>query len=56
MSIKRKGLGKGLDALLSAGLGVTAPAPDMPLVPGESDTKLEYKDGKLAHQIGRAHV
>lgn len=49
MSTKRKGLGKGLDALLSAGLGVTAPAPDMPLVPGELDTKLEYKDGKLAH-------
>lgn len=49
MSIKRKGLGKGLDALLSAGLGVTAPAPDMPVVPGESDAKLEYKDGKLAH-------
>jgi len=49
MSTKRKGLGKGLDALLSAGLGVTAPAPDMPLVPGDLDTKLEYKDGKLAH-------
>jgi ParB family chromosome partitioning protein len=49
MSIKRKGLGKGLDALLSAGLGVTSPAPDMPLVPGEADAKVEYKDGKLAH-------
>lgn len=49
MSMKRKGLGKGLDALLSAGLGVTAPAPAMPLTPEETDTKLEYKDGKLAH-------
>lgn len=52
MSTKRKGLGKGLDALLSAGLGVTSPAPIMPLVPGtvsETETKLEYKDGKLAH-------
>ena len=49
MSTKRKGLGKGLDALLSAGLGVTAPAPDMPLAPGEADAKIEYKDGKLAH-------
>ncbi len=52
MSTKRKGLGKGLDALLSAGLGVTSPAPIMPLVPGavsETETVLEYKDGKLAH-------
>ncbi len=49
MSIKRKGLGKGLDALLSAGLGVTSPAPAMPLEPGESEVKLDYKDGKLAH-------
>ena len=49
MSSKRKGLGKGLDALLSAGLGVTAPAPEMPVVPSESDQKIEYKDGKLAH-------
>ncbi len=52
MSTKRKGLGKGLDALLSAGLGVTSPAPAMPIAPnsgGETDVKLEYKDGKLAH-------
>lgn len=54
MSTKRKGLGKGLDALLSAGLGVTSPAPTMPLVPGQKETAetnahLEYKDGKLAH-------
>ncbi|WP_039916135.1 ParB/RepB/Spo0J family partition protein [Cellvibrio mixtus] len=49
MSSKRKGLGKGLDALLSAGLGVTAPAPEMPINPSEADQKIEYKDGKLAH-------
>lgn len=49
MSSKRKGLGKGLDALLGAGLGVTAPAPEMPVNPTEADPKLEYKDGKLAH-------
>jgi ParB family chromosome partitioning protein len=49
MSTKRKGLGKGLDALLSAGLGVTSPAPEMPINPAESDSKLDYRDGKLAH-------
>ncbi len=49
MSSKRKGLGKGLDALLSAGLGVTAPAPEMPINPSDTDQKVEYKDGKLAH-------
>jgi len=50
MSSKRKGLGKGLDALLSAGLGVTNPAPDMPIDPAKADaSKMEYKDGKLAH-------
>lgn len=49
MSTKRKGLGKGLDALLSAGLGVTSPAPEMPLNPAEVDNKLDYRDGKLAH-------
>lgn len=49
MSTKRKGLGKGLDALLSAGLGVTAPAPEMPLNPAELDSELDYRDGKLAH-------
>lgn len=49
MSSKRKGLGKGLDALLSAGLGVTAPAPEMSINPSDADQKIEYKDGKLAH-------
>ncbi len=49
MSSKRKGLGKGLDALLGAGLGVTAPAPDMPLEPTADNNKLDYRDGKLAH-------
>lgn len=49
MSSKRKGLGKGLDALLGAGLGVTAPAPDMPLEPTADESKLDYRDGKLAH-------
>ncbi len=49
MSSKRKGLGKGLDALLSAGLGVTAPAPEMSINPSDTDQKIEYKDGKLAH-------
>lgn len=51
MVSKRKGLGKGLDALLSAGLGVTAPAPNMPVVPTEGDQEpaLDYRDGKLAH-------
>lgn len=49
MSSKRKGLGKGLDALLSAGLGVTAPAPEMPVNPSDTDQKIDYKDGKLAH-------
>lgn len=49
MSTKRKGLGKGLDALLSAGLGVTTPAPEMPINPAEVDNKLDYRDGKLAH-------
>jgi ParB family transcriptional regulator, chromosome partitioning protein len=49
MVTKRKGLGKGLDALLSAGLGVSAPAPDMAIDPDKADIKAEYKDGKLAH-------
>ncbi len=49
MSSKRKGLGKGLDALLSAGLGVTSPAPTMPIDPDHVEAKIEYKDGKLAH-------
>jgi ParB family transcriptional regulator, chromosome partitioning protein len=49
MVTKRKGLGKGLDALLSAGLGASAPAPDMSLDPDKAEVKAEYKDGKLAH-------
>ena len=51
MSSKRKGLGKGLDALLGAGLGVTSPAPDMPVVPLEAGQEpvSDYRDGKLAH-------
>ncbi len=51
MSSKRKGLGKGLDALLGAGLGVTSPAPDMPLVPPAAGQEPvpDYRDGKLAH-------
>jgi ParB family chromosome partitioning protein len=49
MSSKRKGLGKGLDALLGAGLGVKSPAPVMPLTPSDTDTKPDYRDGKLAH-------
>lgn len=49
MSNKRKGLGKGLDALLSAGLGISAPAPEMPLNENTEQKMPEYKDGKLAH-------
>jgi len=51
MSSKRKGLGKGLDALLGAGLGVTSPAPEMPVVPAEAGQEpvSDYRDGKLAH-------
>ncbi len=51
MSSKRKGLGKGLDALLGAGLGVTSPAPEMPVVPPEAgqEPTSDYRDGKLAH-------
>jgi ParB family chromosome partitioning protein len=49
MSSKRKGLGKGLDALLGAGLGVTSPAPEMSIDPAAADNKLDYRDGKLAH-------
>lgn len=49
MVTKRKGLGKGLDALLSAGLGASAPAPEMALDPEKADVKTDYKDGKLAH-------
>lgn len=49
MSTKRKGLGKGLDALLSAGLGVTSPAPEMSIMPSDTESKYDYRDGKLAH-------
>lgn len=49
MSNKRKGLGKGLDALLSAGLGMSAPAPEMPLNENAEHKVPEYRDGKLAH-------
>lgn len=50
MSNKRKGLGKGLDALLSAGLGMSnAPVPEMPLTENADQKMPEYKDGKLAH-------
>lgn len=52
MATKRKGgLGKGLDALLGAGLGVSAPAPDMSISPTADveENQLAYKDGKLAH-------
>lgn len=49
MSNKRKGLGKGLDALLSAGLGMSAPAPEMSVNENAEQKMPEYKDGKLAH-------
>lgn len=54
MATKRKGgLGKGLDALLGAGISASAPAPDMPVSPvadGSVEVALpSYKDGKLAH-------
>lgn len=45
MSTKRKGLGKGLDALLSAGLGVSAPPP----ASGENGEQNSQLDGRLAH-------
>lgn len=45
MSTKRKGLGKGLDALLSAGLGVSAP----PAPSGETSEQNSQLDGRLAH-------
>jgi ParB family transcriptional regulator, chromosome partitioning protein len=52
MSMKRKGLGKGLDALLSAGLGVTSPslATEVSIHTTTSNpTTVEYQDGKLMH-------
>lgn len=48
MSTKRKGLGKGLDALLGAGLGVTAP-PSAPGPGGEKAETVNPVDGRLAH-------
>ena len=48
MAKKHKGLGKGLDALLSAGLGISSPAPQMS-VNEDIEQVPEYKDGKLAH-------
>jgi ParB family transcriptional regulator, chromosome partitioning protein len=49
MSSKRKGLGKGLDALLGAGLGMSSPVTEVSLTPSESDLKVEHRDGRLAH-------
>lgn len=49
MAKKHKGLGRGLDALLSAGLGVSSPAPQMPVNEDTEQKMPEYKDGKLAH-------
>lgn len=57
MSIKRKGLGKGLDALLGAGLGMSAPAQTVPTHPSSSETSTSETssadsgklDGRLAH-------
>ncbi len=49
MAKKHKGLGKGLDALLSAGLGISSPAPQMSVNEDAEQKVLEYKDGKLAH-------
>lgn len=49
MAKKHKGLGKGLDALLSAGLGISSPAPQMSVSEDAEQKVPEYKDGKLAH-------
>lgn len=49
MAKKHKGLGKGLDALLSAGLGISSPAPQMSVNEDAEQKVPEYKDGKLAH-------
>lgn len=48
MSSKRKGLGKGLDALLSAGLGITNPSPSGELISGDTPQHVPA-DGRLAH-------
>lgn len=51
MSTKRKGLGKGLDALLSAGLGVSAPAVSVNAEDGatQQSDQNSKQDGRLAH-------
>jgi ParB family transcriptional regulator, chromosome partitioning protein len=51
MSSKRKGLGKGLDALLSAGLGMSPPPVATTPAGGETTTTTDSlpADGKLAH-------
>lgn len=51
MSTKRKGLGKGLDALLSAGLGVSAPAVSVNAEEGVTQhaDQNNKQDGRLAH-------
>lgn len=51
MSSKRKGLGKGLDALLSAGLGISPPPSDGEISSGGGTTtaRNENADGRLAH-------
>ncbi len=50
MSSKRKGLGKGLDALLSAGLGMSPPSLAPTSEPGETAAAHQLPaDGKLAH-------
>lgn len=51
MSTKRKGLGKGLDALLSAGAGISPPpvATTPPGTPAAAPAPGEKTDGRLAH-------
>lgn len=50
MSSKRKGLGKGLDALLSAGLGVSSPSINTnPNQTQSSEAGEKMADGRLAH-------
>ena len=50
MSSKRKGLGKGLDALLSAGLGVSSPSVNTNTDQAQASERAEKMvDGRLAH-------
>lgn len=49
MSSKRKGLGKGLDALLSAGLGISPPSGTSSSNSETSSATINNTDGKLAH-------